>query len=112
MTSKKVARQAPPRKSPGSAGAVPSKLLHDCPRCGRPVFSCRVEHSSTVARSRTGTADVEVLDKPTGDVAIQTQLGSDELAAVVISSPRTWYRFHAPHCKGAFSKISTRKVRS
>jgi hypothetical protein len=102
MAPKKVARQAPPRKPPRVVGAFPSKLLHDCPRCGRPVFR---------ARGPIEVVDVEVLEQPTGNVALQSCIGSDELAAVLVSSPPTYYRHHLPHCRGAFSRISTRKVR-
>jgi hypothetical protein len=90
MAPKNVARQAPPRKSPRVVGSFPSKLLHDCKNCGRPVFWCQFGPA---------VVPVEVLERPTGDIAIQSQLGSDELTAVEIRSPRTWYRLHRPRCK-------------
>ena len=102
MARSRLVPKSPARKPPRVIGAFPSKLLHDCPRCGGPVFKCR----GTLA-----VVDVEVLEQPVGDVAIQSCIGSDELAAVVVSSPRTWYRFHLPHCKGAFSATQIRKVR-
>jgi hypothetical protein len=105
MASKKLVRPAPPRKPPRVIGAFPSKLLHDCSRCGRPVFTCWVEKTAQ-------HLDVEVLETPVGDVALQSTLLDDEIAAVVVASPRTWYRFHLAHCKGAFSVTQLRKVRS
>ena len=102
MAPKNVARPAHPRKVPRVVGAFPSKLLHDCARCGRPVFTCR---------GPLAVVDVEVLEQPTGDIAIQACLGSDELTAVRIDSPRTFYRHHLPHCKGAFLATQLRKVR-
>lgn len=90
MASKNVARPADPRKSPRVVGAFPSKLLHDCTTCGRPVFSCRKDRA---------IVDVEVLEAPTGNIAIQIQIG-DVLEAVEISIPRTWYRLHRPVCPG------------
>lgn len=103
MTSKKVVRPAPPRKAPRVVGAFPSKLLHDCERCGRPVF---------VARGPIAVVAVEVLEQPTGDVALQACLGSDELTAVRVDSPLTYYRHHLPHCRGSFSSSARpRKVR-
>jgi hypothetical protein len=102
MASKSVVRRTPPGKAPGS------NLLEDCGRCGVPVFMCRVFNGPHHAGGR---AAVEVLEKPTGNVAMQGQLGTDELVAVEISSPPTWYRWHK--CKGAFSRApGAGKVRS
>ena len=103
MARSRLVPKSPPRKPPRVIGAFPSKLLRDCPRCGRPVFTCR---------GPLAVVDVEVLEQPTGDIAIQACLGSDELTAVRIDSPRTFYRHHLPHCKGAFSATQLRKVRS
>lgn len=103
MTPKKLVRPAPKSKPPRIVGAFPSKLLHDCERCGRPVFR---------ARGPMAVVDVEVLEVATGDVALQACLGSDELTAIRVDSPRTFYRHHLPHCKGAFSRTQLRKVRS
>jgi len=98
MTRSKIGRPNPPRKPPTVVGAFPSKLLHDCPRCGRPVFACRMAGFA-------GPVDVEVLETPSGNVALQSEIGSDVLTAVVVSSPRTYYRQHAQHCRvPAFSK--------
>jgi hypothetical protein len=105
MAKTRLVPKTPARKPPTVIGAFPSKLLHDCTRCGRPVFKCRG------ALSVDAVVDVEVLERPTGDVAIQACIGSDELAAVVVASPRTFYRLHLPHCKGAFSATQLRKVR-
>jgi hypothetical protein len=46
---------------------------------------------------------VEVLEQPVGNVAIQAQIGSDDLGAVVVSSPRTYYQFHLATCSRLFS---------
>jgi hypothetical protein len=94
MASKNVARSRTDSKSPrGASEFSSSKLLNDCGRCGDPIFMCRVSH---------GQKAVEVLEAATGDVALQTQLGTDELTAVEITSPRTFYRWHV--CRGAFSR--------
>lgn len=92
MAPKKVVRQAPPRKSSGVASAFPSKLLHACPYCATPVFMCRGPLAVT---------PVEVLEHAEGHVAIQTCIGSDELTAVLVTFPKTYYRYHLPHCAAA-----------
>lgn len=95
MAPRNVARKAP-------SSQPLSKALEDCPRCGRPVFMCEFGR---------GRAAVEVLERPLGDIAIQTQLGTDVLTAIFVASPRTWYRLHAPHCRRAYSATQLRKVR-
>jgi hypothetical protein len=64
--------------------------LQDCRFCGVPVF---------MARGPLAVTPVEVLESPTGNVALQAVIGSDELTAVPVTFPATSFRYHLPHCR-------------
>lgn len=72
------------------AEPTPSKLLDECGICGHAIFWCRMESP----RRRVA---VEALEKRRGDIAVQTQIGSDDLVAVIVGTG-TFYRLH--HVQG------------
>jgi len=107
MARSRLVPPPPPRKPPRVVKRVPSsssKLLEPCGRCDAQVFWCTfgtLGHGQRVA--------VEVLERLTGDVGIQTQIASDELTATM-SGTATFYKLHACRLR-SFTRPAARKTR-